>query len=210
MAARRSAIRRAIGPSTAVSWIPIGASTGSTVLACGMRPRVGLSTLIPQHWAGQRSEPSPSLPSPKGVMPVASAAASPPLDAPGVRDRSHGFTVAPQSSLSVCQRTVKLGQLVRPIGMAPAARIRSTMGASVRGYAPARALSPTVVGVPTRSMFSLTVKGTPWSGGNSPPLATIRSAVFAASRACSPRTTVRALIEGFTASIRRRWDSMIS
>jgi hypothetical protein len=110
----------------------------------------------------------------------------------------------------VCQRTVKLGQLVRPIGIAPAARIRSTMGASSRGYALARAFRPRVVGVPTRSMFSFTVKGTPWSGGSSPLLATVRSAVFAASRACSPRTTVTALIEGFTASIRRRWDSMTS
>ena len=42
------------------------------------------ATLIPQHWAGQRSDPSPSLPSPRGLMPVASAAASPPLEAPGV------------------------------------------------------------------------------------------------------------------------------
>jgi hypothetical protein len=149
----RRAVRASAG-TPAVSWTPIGASTGSMVVACGMRPSVGFSTLIPQHWAGQRSEPSPSLPSPNGLIPVASAAASPPLDAPGVRDRSHGFTVAPHSSLSVCQRRVKLGQLVRPIGIAPAARIRSTTGASRPGYAPARALSPTVVGVPARSMFS--------------------------------------------------------
>ena len=88
---------------------------------------------MPQHWAGQRSDPSPSFPSPRGVMPVASAAASPPLEAPGVRERSHGLTVAHQSSLSVCQRTVIVGQLVRPIGIAPAWRIRSTPGASRSG-----------------------------------------------------------------------------
>ena len=38
-----------------------------------------------------------------------------------------------------------------------------------------------MVGVPARSMFSLTVKGTPWNGGRSPPPATARSAAFAAS-----------------------------
>jgi hypothetical protein len=80
--ARRSEIRRAIGPSAAVSWIPIDTSVGSTELACGIRPRVGFSAEMPQHWAGQRSDPRPSFPSPRGVMPVASAAASPPLEAP--------------------------------------------------------------------------------------------------------------------------------
>ena len=208
-AARRSATRRAIGPSTIMSWAPTGAS-GSRLAAVGMRPRVGLSTQMPQHWAGQRRDPSPSLPTPNGVMPVASAAASPPLEAPGVRDLSQGLMVAPHSSLTQCQRTAMVARLVWPIGIAPAARRRSTWGASPTGYASASALSPCVVGVPARSMFPLTVKGTPWSGGRSPPPATARSAALAASSACSPRRIVMALMEGFTASIRRRWDSMTS
>jgi hypothetical protein len=71
-------------------------------------------------------------------MPVASAAASPPLDAPGVRDLSHGLTVAPHNSLSVCQPIAcqpiaKSGRLVWPMGIAPAPRIRSTAGASIAG-----------------------------------------------------------------------------
>jgi hypothetical protein len=66
-------------------------------------------------------------------MPAAMAAASPPLDAPGVRARSQGLRVAPNSPLSVCQRTARPGQFVRPIGIAPAARIRSTAGASRAG-----------------------------------------------------------------------------
>jgi hypothetical protein len=111
----------------------IGRSTGSTVVACGIRPRVGFSAVTPQHWAGQRSDPSVSFPRPSGVMPVASAAASPPLDPPGVRDWFHGLTVAPHSSLSVCQPIAKSGRLVQPIGIAPAARIRSTAGASMAG-----------------------------------------------------------------------------
>jgi hypothetical protein len=93
---------------------------------------------------------------------------------------------------------------VRPIGIAPAALRRSTTGASSVGKAPTSALAPCVVGVPTRSMFPLTVNGTPWNGGKGSPSATARSAAFAASRACSPSTTVTALIDGFTASIRRR------
>ena len=52
-----------------------------------------------------------------------------------------------------------------------------------------------VVGVPARSMFALTVKGTPWNGGSSRPSATARSAALAASSACSPRTMVTALID---------------
>jgi len=192
-----------------VSWAPIGAS-GPVLAAAGMRPRVGLSTLIPQHWAGQRSDPSPSLPTPRGVMPVASAAASPPLEAPGVFDWSHGFTVSPHNSLSQCQRTAKLARFVRPIGIAPAAFSRSTWGASRAGYAPANAFRPCVVGVPARSMLPLTVKGTPCSGGRSPPPAALRSAALAASSACSARTTVMALTAGFTTSIRRRQASMTS
>ena len=209
-AARRSATRRASGPSTPSNWLLIGMSTGSTVVACGIRPRVGFSAVTPQHCAGQRNDPSVSLPNPSGVMPVASATASPPLDAPGVRDRSHGLTVAPHSSLSVCQPIAKSGRLVWPIGIAPAARIRSTTGASIAGYAAASALIPWLVGVPARSMFPLTVNGTPCSGGNSPPLAAARSAARAASRACPASTTGTALTAGFRSAIRRRCASTTS
>src|SRR6266536_2679918 len=100
-------------------------------------------------------------------MPVAIAAASPALDAPAVRVRSHGLIVAPQSSLSQCQRIAPLGRFVRPIGIAPAALIRSMIGASRLGYASASALNPWVVGVPATSMLSLMVNGTPWNGGRS-------------------------------------------
>src|SRR5512132_175255 len=190
--------------------MPIAAYSGSMVVAWGTRPSVGFSAAMPQHWARWRSDPRPSLPSPNGLMPVAIAAASPALEAPGVRDRPQGLIVAPHSSLSQCQRIAPLGRLVRPMGIAPAAFIRSTTGASRLGYAPASALNPWVVGVPATSMLSLIVKGTPWNGGTLPPSAVARSAAFAASRACSPRTMTTALIDGFTASIRRRWASTTS
>ena len=39
----------------------------------------------PQQWAGLRSEPPMSLPSPSGLIPDEMADASPPLDPPAVR-----------------------------------------------------------------------------------------------------------------------------
>ena len=49
------------------------------------RPRAGFSPTSPQHDAGIRIEPPPSLPCATGTIPAATAAAAPPLDPPGVR-----------------------------------------------------------------------------------------------------------------------------
>lgn len=92
-ARRRSATRRAIGPATIVIWIEIGWTVGSVVAPSATRPRDGLMAVIPQNWAGIRSEPPRSLPRPSGVIPVARATASPPDEPPGVRAGSHGFRV---------------------------------------------------------------------------------------------------------------------
>jgi hypothetical protein len=94
-------------------------------------------------------------------MPVARAAASPPLDPPGVTVGSQGFLVAPRNALSLCQRRPKSGMLVRPMGMAPAVLIWAMWGASTGGSASAIATIPSVVAEPMRSMFSFTVTGTP-------------------------------------------------
>ena len=201
---RRSATCRAIGPCTAISWMLTGLSAGSMTVAEGIRPNVGLSEQMPLHWAGQRSDPPRSLPRPSGVMPVARAAPSPPLEPPGVRDASHGLRVAPCIALSVCQRRAKSGRLVRPIGIAPAARRCATAGASTAGTASARGTTPWVVGEPATSTFSLTVIGTPWSGPAASPLARRRSASPAAWSASSPSTRTTALTRGPTASIRSR------
>ena len=132
-------------------------------VACGTRPAVGLIEAIPQQCAGLRSEPPTSLPSPSGDMPEASADPSPPLEPPAVTPGSHGLRVSPRSEESVWIRSPRSGRFVRPIGIAPAARRRSTWGASIGETASASAGTPEVVGVPARSMFSLTVTGTPWS-----------------------------------------------
>jgi hypothetical protein len=126
-----------------------------------MTPTVGLSETMPQQCAGLRSEPPMSLPRPIGLIPDAIAAPSPPLDPPAVTSGFQGLRVMPWSSESVCTRSPKSGRFVRANGMAPAARIRSTVGASIVAIASANALTPCVVGVPATSMFSFTVQGTP-------------------------------------------------
>ena len=113
---------------------------------------------------------------------AAKAAASPPLDPPGVRVASHGFLVAPAMPLSVCQRNAMSGRFVRPIGIAPAPRKCSTIGASRSATASANATTPWVVGVPATSMFSFTVNGTPASGPTEAPRAIAASTASAAQR----------------------------
>src|SRR5215213_9266992 len=65
------------------------------------RPRLGLSPTSPQHDAGMRIEPPPSLPCASDTMPAATAAPLPPDDPPGVRLVSHGLRVGPKRSGSV-------------------------------------------------------------------------------------------------------------
>ena len=50
---------------------------------------------MPVIAAGWRIEPPVSVPSAHGALPAATAAALPPLDPPGIRARSHGFSVGP-------------------------------------------------------------------------------------------------------------------
>ena len=165
---------------------------------------------MPHAVAGLRSDPPMSLPRPIGLMPVASATASPPLEPPAVRARFHGLRVRPCSELSVCTRRPMSGRLVRPIGMPPAARILSTTGASIGTTACANAGTPQVVGRPAMSMFSFTVKGTPCKGPSGSPAAIMRSALRAAARASGARTRTTAFTWGLTASIRARCASMTS
>jgi hypothetical protein len=60
-----------------------------------MRPLEALSPTRPQHAAGIRSDPPPSLPWARGTAPAATAAADPPEDPPGVSEVSHGLRVGP-------------------------------------------------------------------------------------------------------------------
>ena len=100
---------------------------------------------MPQACAGLRNEPPMSLPRPMGLMPDARAAPSPPLDPPGVRSASHGLRVRPYRLESVWMRRPMSGMFVRPIGMAPAAFMRATTGASSVAMASAKTAMPFVV-----------------------------------------------------------------
>ena len=141
-----------------------------------------------------------SLPIPNGLIPVAMAAPSPPLEPPGVFSLFQGLNVLPLNGLSVSRRNPISGKLVLPIGIAPAPNILSTKGVFLGGIDSARNGRPLVVGVPTKSMFSLIVIGTPWKGlFLSSSLAL--SAFLANSVADSSRVTVMAFISGFTSSI---------
>ncbi len=60
-----------------------------------VRCRVGFRPTSPQALAGMRIEPPPSLAWATGTMPEATAAAEPPLEPPGERERSQGLRVAP-------------------------------------------------------------------------------------------------------------------
>ena len=170
---------RAIGPSVAIIWPHSAPSTGSIVVAWGTRCMVGRIPTTPLQNAGARSDPPMSLPNPSGDIRAPIAEPSPPLEPPGVSAGFHALPVRPRSRLLVSMRSPSSGRLVRPIGMAPAASIRSTIGAFAVGSASASTVSPLVVGVPSRSMFSFTVIGTPCSG----PVGGERSAASAAARA---------------------------
>src|SRR5580700_8521670 len=95
----RSTTVRAIGPTT-----PNCANGPADAGECpveGTRPGVGFNPQIPEKCAGILIEPPPSLPTPPAEHPAAIAAASPPLDPPGVRSTSQGLFVRPYKELSV-------------------------------------------------------------------------------------------------------------
>ena len=85
-----------------------------------MRPRVGLSPTRPQQAAGILTEPPPSLPCATGTMPLATAAADPPEEPPGVRSRSQGLRVGPNRRASLTGRMPYSGSVVEPTTMKPA------------------------------------------------------------------------------------------
>src|SRR5436309_10743289 len=130
-----------------------------------MRPGVGLSPQMPLKCAGTRMDPPPSLPAPPAEHPEAMAAASPPLDPPGVRERSQGLLVRPYRRLSVSHAISSSGVLVTPRMIAPALRKRATKGASGEGTQPARNFVPASQrNPPPTSIELLILSGTPCSG----------------------------------------------
>src|SRR6185312_578270 len=122
-----SSTSRASGPLVAV------VSQRLSVGHDGTRPRLGRRPTTPQNDAGLRSEPPMSEPSASGTIPARRAHAAPPLDPPADRVGSTGLRVVPKTGLKVWEPAANSGTLVRPIGTAPAARIRATTRSSVSG-----------------------------------------------------------------------------
>src|SRR5499426_1936326 len=86
----------------------------------GLRARVGLRPKRPQHEAGMRIEPPPSVACAIGTMPAATAAAAPPLDPPALCLRLHGFRVGPNRRGSVEVAMPISGVLLLPKTTRPA------------------------------------------------------------------------------------------
>src|SRR6516162_9839394 len=113
-----------------------------------LRPRVGLSPTRPQHAAGMRIEPPPSLACATGTTPAATAAAEPPEDPPGVRFRSQGFLAGPYNFDSVNGGNPNSGTLVLAKGMKPARRKRATIYESAVAGVSGTKEEPERVGMP--------------------------------------------------------------
>src|SRR5262249_31615695 len=190
-----SATVRAMGPSTEYE------SHASTEGYRGINPGVVRKPITPQNAAGPRSEPPRSVPSASGHMPVARAAAEPPLDPPDVSARFHGFRVAPNTALTVFGPNANSGVFVLPSTMAPAARRRCTTSASSSGTWSSKSFEPCVVRMPFVGVTSLIATGMPSSGGAVPrrPNAAV---AFRASRSAASRASVTiALTLGLRVSI---------
>src|SRR4029077_6974293 len=110
-----------------------------------IRPKLALNPTTPQNEAGIRNDPPPSVPSPIGPSPAATAAAAPPLDPPGVSSVFHGLRVMPKTRLSVTPFQPNSGVFVRPITIIPAARIRLTAGQSSAVTFVSNSFEPNVV-----------------------------------------------------------------
>ncbi len=121
-------------------------STGSITVTSGRRPREGLRPTSPQHDAGMRTEPPPSLPWPRGTTPAATSAAVPPLEPPDDRDRSHGLRVAPKRSVSVVAVRPNSESAVFAIGERPRRSALSTHGDEAAASRSATAYDACVVG----------------------------------------------------------------
>src|SRR5437870_7651293 len=98
-----------------------------------IRPRAGFRPTSPQHAAGTRIDPPPSLAWAIGAMPAATAAAEPPEEPPGVRPRSHGLRVAPKRRGSVTGSAPNSGDEVAPTITNPASRSRRVRKPSYSG-----------------------------------------------------------------------------
>src|SRR2546429_6603833 len=113
-----------------------------------------------------RMLPPESLPSPSGEPAAAMIDASPLLLPPGVRLTSYGLRVPPWMEFQLSPPVPPGGQLVLPIRMAPARRMRAMTVASWSGTWLRMIRRPAVVGRPLGLKMSLAGKGPPRRGAH--------------------------------------------
>src|SRR3990172_7610793 len=93
---------------------------------------------MPQKPAGWRMEPPVSEPRAKMASPAATAAAEPPLEPPGTRERSQGLWVGKKAEFSVDEPMANSSILVFPIITAPTPLSLPTTAASYGGVKSSR------------------------------------------------------------------------
>ena len=169
----------------------------------GTRPKLGFSPTLPQNAAGMRTDPAPSVPTPIGPHPAATAAAVPPDEPPDVFVGSHGLRVIPVSAELVSPLQPNSGVVVLPMSTAPASRRRAVAGVSTsHGWSGSTVRLPRRVGQPLVRMRSLIDAGTPSSGPIGSPRSHRASLAAAESSASSAAMRQKQLITGWTTSIR--------
>ena len=132
-----------------------------------IRPELGFSVATPHSAAGHRSDPVPSEPWATATMPLATAAAGPPLDPPGERARSHGFLVGSNPAGSVVAPMDSCGHAALPTTEYPTCSKASASAVVAAEELPAsrKAATPTQCGVPAISWpASFSRMGTPSPG----------------------------------------------
>src|SRR5215218_4020891 len=158
-----SRTERAMGATCPSVGVALVGKTG-TLPNCAFIPKT------PQKEAGMRMEPPPSVPSAKGVTPAATEVAAPALEPPVVFEVFQALRVTPESGLSPPPALQPNSVVVvLPITHAPAARARSTDGASYWTTLFSMVQEPNVVLTPPTLMRSLTEMGMPCNGPGSPP-----------------------------------------
>nr|WP_266096511.1 hypothetical protein [Rubrobacter marinus] len=168
----------------------------------GTRPKWAFIPKTPQSDDGMRMEPPPSVPRAKGVTPAATEVAAPALEPPAVLEVSHALRVTPVSGLSPAALQPNSVVVVLPTMHAPAARTRSTEGASAPATFSAMSREPKVVLTPPTLIRSFTERGSPCSGPNASPRASFASASPAAASASSGVGVTKAFRVGSRASMR--------